>query len=109
MSNTRPSRARPAGQRETEVIDGRCQAAANGTRRTGTARRPRNHRTAGMSRRAASQRGEWRVRLFTERGDVSARPHAGVEIFHEGVEAVFVGADGEAAEGVGEKVAPGGV
>jgi hypothetical protein len=49
------------GQREVGIIDGRCQAAANGTTSTGAPRRPRTHASSGNASRARSHQGEWSV------------------------------------------------
>src|ERR1035438_189105 len=113
MSRASPASAHPAVQFDAAVIEARCQAAAKGTRRTGTRARPRSHTARGSAATARSQRGgaslrfeaaigqafrkDWVIGLGLPAAPACAGPHAGVEEPHERVEAVVGRADDEPA------------
>ena len=64
-----PTIAKMAGQRDSVVIEGRCHAAANGTTKTETRRRPRSHQRSGSASSARNQSGslKWNSPKFIAR------------------------------------------
>src|SRR5579871_1415892 len=66
VSRTRPVNASPTGQREGAASEARCHAAANGTSKTGTRRRPRSQKIMGSAARARNQIGSLKTKWFIQ-------------------------------------------